>query len=88
MKGVLLTFVLSFTALLSSCYSYQALVPEHDIPVGTVIKDSDLRTEWCGRIGGPMVDLADDRNRSRVVGHKALKPLHGGTRFQLSDVSQ
>jgi hypothetical protein len=81
-----LTAVLLACGELSGCCNYHALVPLHDIPAGTVIKDSDFRTEWCGSLFGPMVDLAEDR--SRVVGHKALKPLHGGTRFQYSDVSQ
>jgi hypothetical protein len=81
-----LTAVLLVCAELSGCYNYHALVPLHDIPAGTVIKDSDFRTEWCGTLFSPMVDLAEDR--SRVVGHKAVKPLHGGTRFHYSDVSQ
>jgi len=72
--------------MLSGCYSYNALVPEHDVPAGTVLQDSDFRNEWCGSIGESMGDLAVDR--SRVVGHKALNPLHGGTRFHYSDIAQ
>jgi flagella basal body P-ring formation protein FlgA len=81
-----LTAVPLASAELSGCYNYHALVPEHNIPAGTVIKDSDFRTEWCASLFHPMVHLAEDR--SRVVGHKALKPLNGGTRFHYSDVSQ
>ncbi|MFZ0861544.1 MAG: SAF domain-containing protein [Candidatus Sulfotelmatobacter sp.] len=81
-----LTAVLLACAELSGCYNYHALVPLHDIPAGTVIKDSDFSTERCGTLFRPMIDLAEDR--SRVVGHKALKPLHGGTRFHYSDVSR
>jgi hypothetical protein len=86
MKTRLIAIVVLCSGSLCGCYSYHALVPLHDIPAGTVVKDSDFRTEWCGSLFGPMVDLAEDR--SRVVGHKALKPLHGGTRFHYSDVTQ
>jgi hypothetical protein len=81
-----LAAILASLLVLSSCYSYNALVPQHNIAAGELLKDSDFRNEWCGSVGGPMVDLAVDR--ARVVGHKALKPLHGGTRFHYSDISQ
>ena len=64
-------------------YHYKPLVPLHDIPAGTVIQNSDLRTGECWTQRPE--DYATER--SWVVGHKALRPLRGGGDIHYSDVT-
>ena len=66
-----LLFVLGFT-------HYRPLAPTHNIAAGEVNRNSDL-------VEGDVWTYSDQGfvyDRSSVVGHKALVPLHGGTRIK------
>lgn len=85
--GMLKTLYLLILLLLFMAFGhhYRPLVVGRFVPVGAVIQDSDIcRTGevWTMRTE----DYAEER--SLVVGHKAVHPLHPGGDFHLSDVSQ
>jgi hypothetical protein len=85
MRHSSLALVLLMTALLSGCYGYHQLVPLRNIPAGSVLQESDFRRGRCWTLFA-REDYAEDL--SRVVGHRALNPLHAGSDFHMSDISQ
>ena len=80
-----LIYWLLFLLVLVIGHHYKTLTPNHDIPPGTVLQESDF-----GQMGEcwsfEAWDVATDP--SRVIGHRALKPLYAGSRFLNSDISR
>ena len=84
-KTPLAVTAVCMSAVLSGCYSYHPLVPAHNIPAGPVIQESDF-----GRTGRVWILLVPDNyaeDRSRVIGHKALRQVPGGLHLRESDIS-
>jgi hypothetical protein len=85
MRRSSLALVLMMTTFMSGCHGYHQLVPLRNIPAGSVLQEFDFRRGRCWTLFG-REDYAEDL--SRVVGHRALKALHAGSDFHMTDISQ